>query len=56
MQLKELIVEGVAGIVEGLNPKLIRSKLDAYAGGHKQPAKAAKGVKAPAGAPAAEQA
>lgn len=30
---KELIVEGVSGIVEGLNPKLIRSKLEAYAGG-----------------------
>lgn len=29
--IKELIVEGVAGIVEGLNPKLIRSKLEAYA-------------------------
>jgi len=29
-QRKELIVEGVSGIVEGLNPKLIRSKLDAY--------------------------
>ncbi len=27
---KELILEGVCGIVEGLNPKLIRSKLDAY--------------------------
>jgi chemotaxis protein MotA len=29
-QLKELMLEGVAGIVEGLNPKLIRSKLEAY--------------------------
>jgi chemotaxis protein MotA len=29
-QRKELILEGVAGIVEGLNPKLIRSKLEAY--------------------------
>jgi chemotaxis protein MotA len=56
MQLKELIVEGVAGIVEGLNPKLIRSKLDAYAGGHQHSAKASKAAKAPAGAPAAEQA
>jgi chemotaxis protein MotA len=28
---KELMLEGVCGIVEGLNPKLIRSKLDAYA-------------------------
>jgi chemotaxis protein MotA len=30
-QRKELIVEGVCGIVEGLNPKLIRSKIEAYA-------------------------
>jgi len=29
--MRELIVEGVAAIVEGLNPKLIRSKLEAYA-------------------------
>ena len=27
---KELILEGVVGIVEGLNPKLIRAKLEAY--------------------------
>ncbi len=27
---KELIVEAISGIVEGLNPKLIRLKLDAY--------------------------
>jgi chemotaxis protein MotA len=31
VQMKELILEGVVGIVEGLNPKLIRSKLEAYA-------------------------
>jgi chemotaxis protein MotA len=30
LQRKELILEGVSGIVEGLNPKLIRSKLEAY--------------------------
>ena len=29
-QRKELILEGVCGIVEGLNPKLIRTKLEAY--------------------------
>ena len=29
-QRKELILEGVCAIVEGLNPKLIRSKLEAY--------------------------
>ncbi len=28
--LKELILEGVVGIVEGLNPKLVRSKLEAW--------------------------
>jgi chemotaxis protein MotA len=28
---RELILEGVVGLVEGLNPKLIRSKLEAYA-------------------------
>ena len=31
VQMMELVVEGISGIVEGLNPKLIRSKLDAYA-------------------------
>ncbi len=30
IQRKELILEGVSGIVEGLNPKLIRMKLEAY--------------------------
>ena len=29
-EMKELKLEGVVAIVEGLNPKLIRSKLDAY--------------------------
>ncbi|MBL8218150.1 MAG: flagellar motor protein [Bryobacterales bacterium] len=33
IQIKELIVEGVSGIVEGLNPKLIRMKLEAYTQG-----------------------
>lgn len=31
--MKELMLEGVCGIVEGLNPKLIRSKLEAYSHG-----------------------
>ena len=31
MQIKELMLEGVVAIVEGLNPKLIRTKLEAYA-------------------------
>ena len=30
VQMKELLLQGVIGIVEGLNPKLIRSKLEAY--------------------------
>lgn len=32
-QRKEMILEGVAGIVEGLNPKLIRAKLESYTHG-----------------------
>ncbi|HEX5430812.1 MAG TPA: flagellar motor protein [Bryobacteraceae bacterium] len=42
-QRKELILEGVSGIVEGLNPKLIRAKLEAYTksgASAKKPAKA----------------
>ncbi len=31
IMIKELMLEGVIGIVEGLNPKLVRSKLEAYA-------------------------
>lgn len=46
---KELIVEGVCGIVEGLNPKLIRTQLEAFT--HSTPAKGKK-----AGAPAAAEA
>ena len=52
---KELILEGVCGIVEGLNPKLIRSKIEAYAhvGAKKKPAaKKAQGEEQPAGAEA----
>jgi len=30
VQIRELMLEGVLSIVEGLNPKLIRTKLDAY--------------------------
>jgi chemotaxis protein MotA len=33
MQLKEMMLEGVLSIVEGMNPKLIRGKLEAYAHG-----------------------
>lgn len=44
VELRELMMEGVLAIVEGLNPKLIRTKLDAYItehGGAKGGAKAA---------------
>ena len=50
---QEMILEGVAGIVEGLNPKLIRAKLEAYshssppAKEKSNPAKAVKGTDAP---------
>lgn len=30
IQMRELMLEGVASIVEGLNPKLVRAKLEAY--------------------------
>jgi chemotaxis protein MotA len=55
LQMKELMLEGVIGIVEGLNPKLIRSKLDAYI---RQPAaRAAKAEKkAKSAAPIGEEA
>ena len=57
LQIKELMLEGVSGIVEGLNPKLIRSKLSAYI---REPAtktgKAAKAESAANGPPAVEEA
>ncbi|SRR5579885_930735 len=56
IQRKELILEGVSGIVEGLNPKLIRAKLEAYGGGGKpakeKSAKDSKVAQAPAEAEA----
>jgi chemotaxis protein MotA len=51
--LKDLIVEGVVGIVEGLNPTLIRMKLEAY---NQQPAKPGKVKAAKPRAPAAQPA
>jgi chemotaxis protein MotA len=54
IELREMMLDGVIGIVEGLNPKLIRVKLEAYAApeapkaGKKKSAPEAK----PAGAPA----
>jgi chemotaxis protein MotA len=46
-QIRELMLEGVVAIVEGLNPKLIRTKLEAYARDANQPA--------PPGRPAAAE-
>jgi chemotaxis protein MotA len=50
VQMHELMLEGVLGIAEGLNPKLIRIKLEAYApppaprkAGQERPAPAASG-------------
>ena len=51
-ELKELKLEGVVAIVEGLNPKLIRSKLEAYQHEKTEDAKSKEKVKKPAGAPA----
>ena len=52
VQMRELMLEGVLSIVEGLNPKLIRTKLDAYLQEHPAPGKKAKSAKAkPAGQP-----
>jgi chemotaxis protein MotA len=48
-ELKELTLDGVVGIVEGVNPKLIRAKLEAYcqdAGNGKQSAADAETVSA----------
>jgi chemotaxis protein MotA len=42
LELKELMLEGVCGIVEGLNPKLIRIKLDAFTHGEAESPKKAK--------------
>jgi len=50
LHIKELMLEGVCSIVEGLNPKLIRVKLNAFAEGE---APAAEKAKAPQGARAA---
>src|SRR5262249_38299365 len=48
---KEMILEGVIGIVEGLNPTLIRMKLESFSPPEPEPkkAKAGKGAKAAAG-------
>jgi chemotaxis protein MotA len=58
-QRKDLIVEAVSGIVEGLNPKLVRLKLEAYTNAappKKAKEKGAEKEKPPAGAPAPSKA
>ncbi len=37
VQLQELMLEGVSGIVEGMNPKLLRTKLEAYVSDYSVP-------------------
>ena len=51
-QRQELILEGVSGIVEGLNPKLIREKLRAFTGPMEAPRPAAEPANKPAAAEA----
>jgi chemotaxis protein MotA len=41
-ELREMILEGVVGIVEGLNPKLIRTKLEVYSRHEQSKAKSAR--------------
>ena len=55
LQAKELMLEGVCSIVEGLNPKLIRVKLDAFAEESGETAKKAKAPKAQASPAAVAQ-
>ena len=53
LHIKELMLEGVCSIVEGMNPKLIRIKLDAFADGAAetpQRANAPQSARAPAAA------
>jgi flagellar motor component MotA len=51
--LKEMTLEGVIGIVEGLNPTLIRLKMEGYQAAPAKPKKATKPAGAAAPAPAA---
>jgi len=55
LHIKELMLEGVCSIVEGLNPKLIRVKLEAFAEEEAKSAKAAPAQKSAAGQPATAQ-
>ena len=44
VQMREMMLEGVLAIAEGMNPKLIRTKLEAYARHGKAPKTAAQGT------------
>jgi|SRR5579871_630407 len=46
VHLREMVLEGVLSVVEGMNPKLIRTKLEAYAPPKAAGAKKAKGKEA----------
>ena len=52
--MRELMLEGVLGIAEGLNPKLIRIKLEAYApaGRPRRRPRNSPGCRQPVGQPA----
>jgi chemotaxis protein MotA len=50
VELQQLMLEGVIGIIEGLNPKLIRSKLEAFQVGEKASSKTETAREATAGA------
>ena len=54
--LRDMTLEGVVGIVEGLNPTLIRQKLEAYKEPEKPPKPKAAKAPAPAAKPAAKPA
>ncbi len=51
VHIRELALEGVLSVVEGLNPKLIRTKLEAYAPAQPGAEKKAKAKAQPAGKP-----
>ncbi len=51
VQLQDLMLEGVSGIVEGMNPKLLRTKLEAYAS--ERTAAKSQAAKTPVGAKSA---
>ena len=52
VRIRELALEGILSVVEGMNPKLIRTKLEAYAPPASAAKKKAKAKPEPAGKPA----